>query len=1148
MAVSRRNAQTNQNNAGATTLVVTKPTGLADGDLLVATCFVNADSSAITMTTGGATWTLLSGQLWTNSANGAGTETMGLFYKVVTSAASEPASYTFNFGGQTRKAAGAVVAYQGVDTSNPIADWVVDNTGIGVFNQDYPNSVYNGFLLAPTTPEFLVGFIGTNQSTTFSVASGTITEFFDITSGGGGGATSKVTLAGYENTAPTTYTFPSTDVSFPNQRIITAAGGGGSAIAAAPAVTTASTVSFGLALQASGSAIVAEPVNFGVDFSANEIVRGALDYRNDTSKYIVNRSNRAYSPVHMGSGRFVGGGGYIADPVNADQAKIWAFKSLTDFSGWTDEFSSGLSVQATYGGGSVKVIKINDNGVVFHMHNIGRIDASSVACDWVVVGASLYNSTTHTLSAPSGRTQIQQSGGCSVANEGIYRFSDDRALVTYNHDSVTYIHGYQLNATTGAIIAQPARTTYQAGFVEAKICTLDESTVALAAHLNGSDIVARVLSVSSGAVVTLGSDNTLAAGATALDLLPIDSTHAYAIYTNTTGNQVYRVLTISGNTVTFGSETLLWTRGTIPDGPYGDACYLGANKYGFLDTSGVGASTQMIWVFARNTGTNALEFESNRGVPDPVNMQDQTIFRVDDTHFGIGWYSYAGFSVASTSAYYPKVQIYTTAVDPPAPTYLHSSSAVAAAATGTTLATTTIMPSGVRPGDLLIMSVAASAADTITTPTGYTPIVTAVSNASLSHGWYWREATADASDTPTITFSTTATSSHGHYARIYAFKNALMASPFEDATVTSVTTSNAPTGDAVATSASNRLEVHLVAVDAAASWSGGGMPPSGFSQIGLVASTLGADIMMDGIHKSRPTSGAGSSTALGTMSGSHPWAVLSLALKPANAPTDHTATITDPIGITDAAAGQITATFSKIDPVGLLDSITWITTSARAPPETIGILDGTPTQVSAAQRSRDDTIGILDSRTETFTPGVQNFTQTITDPVGLLDSPTQVSTIIRSRDDVVGILDVADRVVERFFVLTDLIGLLDSKDATLSLARSTDLVGMLDSIGVVATTVRSATDPVNLLDSFSQVGANNGSSTDPVGILDSISVVLTSVRSRDDVVGLLDSVAGVLTVLITVTDPIGLLDSRTQDSGTEFMVTVSRVAQVAVLV
>lgn len=104
--------------AGTTGVTVTKPTGLADGDVMYA--FVSRTDFA-----NNAAWTC-SG--WTNigpaaasagSTTGNDTQTT-ILRKVVTSAAGEPSTYTFvNTQSTTYQSIGIIVALRGVDNTTP---------------------------------------------------------------------------------------------------------------------------------------------------------------------------------------------------------------------------------------------------------------------------------------------------------------------------------------------------------------------------------------------------------------------------------------------------------------------------------------------------------------------------------------------------------------------------------------------------------------------------------------------------------------------------------------------------------------------------------------------------------------------------------------------------------------------------------------------------------------------------------------------------------------------------------------------------------------------------------------------------------------------------------------------------------------------
>ena len=104
-AIYYRTSTTTENGSGSTTTVLTVPSGVAVGDLMIAA--VNASgTSAITPPAG-----------WTQLVAGAGSTYYGtLHYRVATAADAAGASYTWTLG-STRKATGALTSYVGVDTT-----------------------------------------------------------------------------------------------------------------------------------------------------------------------------------------------------------------------------------------------------------------------------------------------------------------------------------------------------------------------------------------------------------------------------------------------------------------------------------------------------------------------------------------------------------------------------------------------------------------------------------------------------------------------------------------------------------------------------------------------------------------------------------------------------------------------------------------------------------------------------------------------------------------------------------------------------------------------------------------------------------------------------------------------------------------------
>jgi MSHA biogenesis protein MshQ len=96
--------------ASAGTLTITKPSGTALNDVLIASVAVTPSSITITPPSG---WTLVRR---TNNA-GPTSNSLAVYYKVATG--SEGASYAFNVTGATF-GVGGIQGFTGVDTANPI--------------------------------------------------------------------------------------------------------------------------------------------------------------------------------------------------------------------------------------------------------------------------------------------------------------------------------------------------------------------------------------------------------------------------------------------------------------------------------------------------------------------------------------------------------------------------------------------------------------------------------------------------------------------------------------------------------------------------------------------------------------------------------------------------------------------------------------------------------------------------------------------------------------------------------------------------------------------------------------------------------------------------------------------------------------------
>ncbi|HME05290.1 MAG TPA: hypothetical protein VKG38_19865 [Solirubrobacteraceae bacterium] len=103
-------ATSNQTGNGASTLVISKPAGVIEGDVMIATIDAETQNEGFGPPTGWSSTGLFEGL--TNFGEA------GIYYHVAGS--SEPASYTWTLG-KSRKATGRILAYTGVSSAAPIA-------------------------------------------------------------------------------------------------------------------------------------------------------------------------------------------------------------------------------------------------------------------------------------------------------------------------------------------------------------------------------------------------------------------------------------------------------------------------------------------------------------------------------------------------------------------------------------------------------------------------------------------------------------------------------------------------------------------------------------------------------------------------------------------------------------------------------------------------------------------------------------------------------------------------------------------------------------------------------------------------------------------------------------------------------------------
>jgi hypothetical protein len=159
-AISLRAASSANNTTGSTTLAITKPIGVVQGDVMVAS-ITAAGTGTVTAPSG---WTAIK-----NTTQGTVLR-QAVYYKVAT--ASEAASYSWSLT-TSRSAAGGIIAYSGVNQTVPI-----DASATG--------TAASGNAVAPSITtsaanDLVIAAAAFATTTTATPASGT-TERFDTTS------------------------------------------------------------------------------------------------------------------------------------------------------------------------------------------------------------------------------------------------------------------------------------------------------------------------------------------------------------------------------------------------------------------------------------------------------------------------------------------------------------------------------------------------------------------------------------------------------------------------------------------------------------------------------------------------------------------------------------------------------------------------------------------------------------------------------------------------------------------------------------------------------------------------------------------------------------------------------------------------------
>lgn len=188
-------ATTYASTVSGASIVLDKPTGLADGDMLVAVLRTNGSTSTSDFALSG--WTRRGYTFVSSDAAGRVT---GIFTHPVTTASSEPSTYTFTKAASDSRRVGAMFIVRGVDLSSPVA-----GNSSGWDALPTPRVQLNSFTV-DTADSALLVYAWANEIVSPNATAPTIlpgTEIALVPSSSGTGSTRTTIWAGYESNAAT---------------------------------------------------------------------------------------------------------------------------------------------------------------------------------------------------------------------------------------------------------------------------------------------------------------------------------------------------------------------------------------------------------------------------------------------------------------------------------------------------------------------------------------------------------------------------------------------------------------------------------------------------------------------------------------------------------------------------------------------------------------------------------------------------------------------------------------------------------------------------------------------------------------------------------------------------------------------------------
>ena len=260
--------------------------------------------------------------------------------------------------------------------------------------------------------------------------------------------------------------------------------------------------------------------------------------------------------------------------------------------------------------------------------------------------------------------------------------------------------------------------------------------------------------------------------------------------------------------------------------------------------------------------------------------------------------------------------------------------------------------------------------------------------------------------------------------------------------------------------------------------------------------------------------------------------------------TAHTATITDPVGVTDSISENETNRDTVTEPISVTDATSRTVAASRTLSDTVNTTD-VISPAKTSQSTATDPVGVTDSvsvvltRAATATDpvgvsdattAVKSATATVTDPVTTTDAVSTVKTISETITDPVSVTDAtsSSKSGDKAETVTESIAVTDAVSRIAPAVRSISNDALVtDSTSTAKTIIVTVTEAINAIDAISSPKSSFTTVTEPITVIDATSRTRSVFRVISEPITVTDSPSRIATAVRLITDPITITDATT---------------------